>query len=168
MNEAMIEQVVKEVIKNMAGSSPKVSSPSYSGNTVSQGDYPLGEKRPELIKTPSGKLLNDISLDDVIKDRVKADDLRITPETLEMQAQVADSVGRTPLARNLRRAAELTRIPDNRVLEIYNALRPFRSTKADLIAIANELDHQYSAPITANFVREAADVYEKRDRLKKD
>ncbi len=92
--------------------------------------------------------------------------MRITPETLRLQAQIADGVGRNQFAGNLRRAAELTAIPDNRVLEIYNALRPYRSTKPELLAIADELEQQYNAKINADFVREAAGVYERRNRLR--
>jgi len=66
----------------------------------------------------------------------------------------------------MRRAAELTRVGDERILEIYNALRPYRSTKADLLAIAEELENKYGAKICAAFVREACDVYERRGRLK--
>lgn len=170
MNDAMLEQIVKEVVKNLgAQNGGSTSSASYSsGGKVTNRDYPLGAKRKDLVKTPSGKTLDDITLDSIMKERIKADDLRITPETLELQAQVADSVGRTPFARNLRRAAELTRIPDNRILEIYNALRPFRSTKAELLAIRDELLNKYQAKITASLVKEACEVYEKRDRLKRD
>ncbi len=168
MNEVMIEQIVKEVLKTMTTSGDSCSAAPVSASGLSCKDYPLGEKRPELIKTPSGKSLDSIKLDDLIKGNVKSDELRITPETLQMQAQVAGSIGRTSLARNLERAAELTRVPDERVLEIYNALRPYRSTKAELLAIADELANKYSATILSGFVREAADVYEKRDRLKKD
>ncbi|MGB4868447.1 MAG: diol dehydratase small subunit, partial [Candidatus Promineifilaceae bacterium] len=63
---------------------------------------------------------------------------------------------------------ELTNVPDERVLGMYNALRPNRSSKADLLAIADELESQYGAKVCANFVREAAGVYEARDVLKKD
>jgi propanediol dehydratase small subunit len=66
---------------------------------------------------------------------------------------------------NMRRAAELTRVADERILEIYNALRPYRSTKAELLAIADELENKYGAKINAAFVREATDVYERRGRL---
>ena len=75
------------------------------------------------------------------------------------------SAGRPPLAGNLRRAAEMTRIPDARVLEIYNALRPYRSSKQQLLDIAEELDSQYQATICAAHVREAAEVYERHGRL---
>jgi propanediol dehydratase small subunit len=57
-------------------------------------------------------------------------------------------------------------VSDERILQIYNALRPYRSTKAELLAIADELEHQYGAKINAEFVREAAAVYEARGRLK--
>ena len=68
---------------------------------------------------------------------------------------------------NLRRAAELIAVPDDRLLEIYNALRPYRSSKQELIDIANELDQKYGAKTAAALVREAADVYDQRGRLKK-
>ncbi len=42
--------------------------------------------------------------------------------------------------RNFCRAAELIAIPDERILAIYNALRPFR-LQAELLAIADELEH---------------------------
>ncbi len=48
---------------------------------------------------------------------------------------------RHAVARNFRRAAELIAIPDERILAIYNALRPFRSSQAELLAIADELEH---------------------------
>jgi propanediol dehydratase small subunit len=68
----------------------------------------------------------------------------------------------------MRRAGELTQVPDKRVLEIYNALRPNRSTKAQLLAIADELENQYGAKVCANHVREAASVYEARGVLRKE
>jgi propanediol dehydratase small subunit len=70
------------------------------------------------------------------------------------------------LAANLRRAAEMTRIPDERVLEIYNALRPYRSTKQELLDIAGELESKYQARVCGALVREAAEAYEKRGRLR--
>ena len=54
------------------------------------------------------------------------------------------------------------------MLEIYNALRPYRSSKQELLDIANELENQYGAVICAGFVREAAENYERRKKLKGD
>ena len=64
----------------------------------------------------------------------------------------------------MRRASELTAVPDERILEIYNALRPGASTKGQLLEIADELEG-YDAPSSAALVREAADVYERRNCL---
>jgi propanediol dehydratase small subunit len=165
---AMIEEIVREVLKSMAaGSRPTLSSsPGKAAKLCPERDYPLAAKRPDLLKTPTGKSLADINLEKVLNGEVKPEDLRITPETLRLQAEIADGVGRTQFANNLRRAAELTAIPDNRVLEIYNALRPYRSTKQELLAIANELEVKYNAKINAALVKEAADVYERRNRLR--
>lgn len=63
---------------------------------------------------------------------------------------------------NFERAAELTAVPDDRILEIYNALRPYRSTKEELMAIADDLENRYQAKICAAFVREAATLYVER------
>ena len=132
-----------------------------------QHDYPLAQKRPDLAQSASGMKLEDITLEKVVAGQITFDDVRIRPETLEYQAQIAESVGRVRLAANLRRAAEMTRIPDGRLLEMYNALRPYRSTKEELLQMAAELETQYQAKVCGALVREAAEVYEKRGRLKK-
>lgn len=167
--DVMIEEIVREVLKNMyqAPQSGAMGAPA-AGKTglCPDKDYPLAEKHPELVKTAGGKSLNDITFAKLLDGQVTAEDLRISPATLQMQAEIAEGVGRTQFAANLRRAAELTAIPDNRILEIYNALRPKRSTKVELLAIADEMEHQYKAIINANLVREAADVYERRNQLR--
>lgn len=165
----MIEDIVREVLKSMAGA-PQAAAPAAPKGTglCPERDYPLASKRPELLKTPTGKTLADITLDKIMGGEVKSEDVRITPETLKMQAEIADGVGRYQFANNLRRAAELVAIPDARVLEIYNAMRPYRSTKQELFAIADELEVKYNAKINAAFVREAAEVYERRNRLRAD
>jgi propanediol dehydratase small subunit len=104
-------------------------------------------------------------LEAVVAGEVQATDLRITPDTLRLQAQVSEKDGRKQLGANLRRAAEMTAISDERVLQIYNSLRPNASSKAELEAIAEELESQYSATLLAELVREAAEVYERRDIL---
>jgi propanediol dehydratase small subunit len=121
-------------------------------------DYPLGSSRPDLVRTPGGLALDELSLD--AAELVPAE-LRATPETLRMQAEVARAAGRTQLADNLVRAAELAPLPDATILEIYTALRPGRSSAEDLAAWAEKLDG-WGAPATAAFVREAAVVYEER------
>lgn len=163
----MIAAIVKEVLAELNGGNGSVSAPKANGSKLCyKVDYPLAEKRPELVRTATGKSLADITLDAVVSGAVKAEEIRITPTTLEYQAQIAESISRPQLANNMRRAGELTNVPDARMLEIYNALRPNRSTKAELQAIADELENQYGAKVCANFIREAAGVYEARDVLK--
>jgi propanediol dehydratase small subunit len=144
-------------------------APATPGNDGldAQKDYPLATQRPDLVQSASGLSLTDITLEKVVSGEITFDDVKIRPETLEYQAQIAESAGRPHLAANLRRAAEMTRIPDERVLEIYNSLRPYRCTKKELLDIATELESEYGATICAGHVREAAEVYEKRDRLKR-
>ncbi|MCT4618056.1 MAG: diol dehydratase small subunit [Marinisporobacter sp.] len=165
MDAKLIEQIVREVMASM-GETPKQPKVNQNSLKVSKNDYPLGTKRPELVESPTGKGLEDITIEKTINGEISADDVRISAEILEYQAQVAQSVGRDAFARNLRRAAELTKIPDDRILEIYNALRPYRSTREEMIEIADELEHKYGAKINADFVREATDVYQERKRLK--
>ncbi len=129
-------------------------------------DYPLSTKRPDLVRSATGKGLDDLTLEKAVAGEISFADFKTRPETLECQAQIAESAGRPHIAGNLRRAAEMTRIPDQRVLEMYNALRPYRSTKQELLDLATELESQYQAPVCAALVREAAETYEKNERIK--
>jgi propanediol dehydratase small subunit len=123
-------------------------------------DYPLGTSRPDLVRTPGGIPLDELALHD---ERVVPAELRATPETLRLQADVARAAGRAQLADNLLRAAELAPLSDETVLAVYTALRPRRSTAAELEALAAQLESQ--APENAAFVREAAQVYAERGLL---
>ena len=165
--EQLIRQIVAEVMKTMGATGAHSTPAAAPANGVTATDYPLGSHMPQNIKSPSGKRLSDMKLEQVLSGELGADDMRISPQTLEMQAQVAESVGRSAFARNLRRAAELIAVPDERLLDIYNALRPYRSTKAELLDIATELQDCYGCKINAEFIRNAPDVYEQRGRLKK-
>lgn len=173
VSEKAIEEIIRDVLKSLGYSEEGRSLEGKAGvkadvspRLTADKDYPLATRRPELVKAPGGRPLKDITLDRVLSGEIKAEELRITPETLKMQAEIAESVGRVQFARNLRRAAELTSVPDERILEIYNALRPYRSTRAELLAIADELENKYRATVNAAFVREAAEVYSRRNRLK--
>jgi propanediol dehydratase small subunit len=127
-------------------------------------DYPLGVRRPELVRTPTGTPLVEVTLEAARAGRLSGAELRATPDTLRLQADVARAAGRTQLAENLERAAELAALPDGELLEIYTALRPRRSTANELESWAARLDGEL-APLTAAFVREAAAVYAKRNLL---
>ena len=128
-------------------------------------DYPLGAKRPDLVETPSGLGLDEVTLDAAREGTLVASDIRATPATLRRQAAVARATGRRQLASNLERAAELAGVPDDSLLEIYTALRPGRSTAAEIAEWARRLDG-WEAPQTAAFVREAAAAYADRGLLR--
>ncbi len=128
-------------------------------------DYPLGRNRPELVTTPGGHALDEVTFEAVRDGRVGPEELRATPETLRRQAAVARAAGRNRLADNLDRAAELASVPAETILEIYTALRPHRSSPDQLEAWAARLAAEWGAPLCAAFVREAADVYARRGLL---
>jgi propanediol dehydratase small subunit len=127
-------------------------------------DYPLGSRRPDLVETPSGLPLDEVTLEAARDGTLVGADVRATPATLRRQAAVARAAGRTQLADNLERAAELAAVPDDQLLEIYTALRPGRSTASELEAWAGRLDG-WGAEQTAAFVREAAAAYLERGLL---
>ena len=165
--ELMMKLIVEKVMEAMKAEGKPAPSVS-AGGRMTAANYPLSEKSADKLKSPTGKKFTDMTKAGLLAGNVTSDDMRISPETLEMQAQVAESVGRGAFANNMRRAAELIAVGDDRLLEIYNALRPYRSTKAELLAIAEELETKYNAKISGGLVREAAAVYEARGRLKKD
>ncbi len=99
-----------------------------------------------------------------MRDELVTDDVRIHPDALEHQAQVAERHANPQLAANFRRAAELAAVPEEQVLAMYEALRPHRSSAQDLEALARQLD-AYPAPRCAALVREAAEVYARRGLL---
>ena len=129
-------------------------------------DYPLGTRRPDLVRTPSGLRLEELTLDAVRAGTLGPEELRATPETLRRQSAVALAAGRTQLADNLARAAELATVSSETILEIYTALRPHRSTAAELEAWAERLEGELDAPLSAAFVREALAAYAERDLLR--
>ena len=165
--ELMMKLIVEKVMEAMKAEGKPAPSVS-AGGRMTAANYPLSEKSADKLQSPTGKKFTDMTKAGLLAGNVTSDDMRISPETLEMQAQVAESVGRGAFANNMRRAAELIAVGDDRLLEIYNALRPYRLTKAELLAIAEELETKYNAKISGGLVREAAAVYEARGRLKKD
>ena len=128
--------------------------------------YPLGEYEKERITSNTGKKLTDITLDEVMKDHVSSDDIKISKEMLKAQGQVAKEAGNDPMEKNFERAAELVDVPDDVILKMYDKLRPNRSTKLELVMMAQELLEKYNARNCAKLVMEAAEVYEKRGILR--
>jgi propanediol dehydratase small subunit len=117
--------------------------------------YPLYREARKRITLPSGRPIEEFSLEHLLAGRLGAGDLGIHEETLRQQARIAEEAGFAPLGRNLERAAELTRLPDAKILEIYEALRR-GDRRATLEALAREIEQAYGASLTAAFLREAA------------
>lgn len=163
---AQVEELVRKILEEM--NSKPSSTPTSTTSTATVADYPISKKHPEWIKLGNGKGFEEITLQNILDDKVTAQDMRITPEILRKQGEIAQAAGRSFVKNNFDRAAELTKVPDARLLEMYNALRPYRSTKQELLDIATELETQYNATISAGFFREAAEHYTRRKKLKGD
>lgn len=131
-------------------------------------DYPLYVNKPEEIRTLTGKSLDEITIEAILKGDLTEDDVRLAPQTLELQAQVAEASGRWFVANNFRRAAELCLVPDDKVMAIYDALRPNRCTFEEMEAMASDLEENYNAKLNAALIREAAEAYRQRGFLNKD
>jgi propanediol dehydratase small subunit len=116
----------------------------------------------------SGRKLNELRIEDVLQGELSAEDFRISAETLCSQAQSALDAGYSQLAENLLRAAEMTNISNEEVLKIYDKLRPGRATYPEMKTIADRLESDLNAPLTASFIREAAEVYLKRGIVRVD
>ena len=127
-------------------------------------DYPLGTRRPDLVTTPGGVPLADVTLDAIRAGTLGGDEILATSETLRLQREVALAAGRTQLADSFERAAELAAVPDELLLEVYTTLRPRRATAVELEGCAARLE-TYGAAQTAAFVREAAVAYAERKLL---
>ena len=113
----------------------------------------------------SGIDADEISVEAIQRGDITLDDVRIHPDSLKYQAQVAESAGNPQLAENFLRAAELTGLADEEVLALYEALRPNRSSAQQLLEIAVNLKSK-GAHKNAELFSQAADVYARRGLLK--
>ena len=130
--------------------------------------YPLMESAEDSLTASSGRTLSSITLDAAAAGEIDATDLQVSAATLAAQAELAHQAGYRELAQNLQRAAELTAVPNQELLRMYELMRPGRSTYSQLTEMADRLENEFSAPITAAFVREAAEVYRSRNLLRRD
>ena len=135
---------------------------------LSIADYPLAEKRRDIVRGKRGRGLDEITLEALLEERITLEDLRITEAALRQQAEIARAAGRGTLAANFERGAELVDVPQDTIMRIYELLRPGRAqSQEELIAAARELRDQYGAKSMAAFLEEAAEVYERRGLFKK-
>lgn len=131
-------------------------------------DYPAMEQAADAIQTSSGRRLAEISMENIESGDLAAEDMRIDAQTLLAQAKIARQAGLSQLATNFARAAELTAVPNSTLLEMYEMLRPGRSSFDELTTLATILEEQFSASENARLVREAADVYLARGLLRRE
>jgi propanediol dehydratase small subunit len=113
------------------------------------------------VRAASGRVLADLSVEAVLAGELTPQDIRIHADTLRRQARVALEHGNPQLAENLLRAAELTLVSDAELMRVYEALRPGRSTRDELAAIAERLE-EAGARRCSVLVREALEVYTRR------
>jgi len=124
--------------------------------------YPLGENERNRVLSRTGRALSELTLENIRAGKIDANDFSVHPDTLRAQAEIAEEAGFPQLGANLRRAAELANVPQEKVLAVYEALRPYRLTYEQLLALADELESTYDATENARFIREAAEAYKAR------
>ena len=131
--------------------------------TRTRADYPLAETQPGAVTGKRGKALPEITLDAVLAGEVTMEDLRITPQALRDQADVARDAGRPTLALNFERGAELVDVPQDFIMQVYELLRPGRArSKEQLLEAAATMRDTCKAERIARFIEEAAETYEAR------
>ena len=128
--------------------------------------YPVADHAVDRLHAKSGRLLGTITDEAAAAGELVLDDLQISAETLQTQAALARRAGYPQLAANLMRAAELTAVPNDEVLQMYETLRPRRASYAELQELADRLEQVHNARENAALVREAAEVYQARNLLR--
>ena len=109
--------------------------------------------------------MSEITVANAVDGKLGLGDLRMDPTALAHQAAVAEAGGNPQLAENFLRAAELTMIDDEQVMALYEALRPYRSTAADLEVLRTSL-LESGASRCAALVEQAAAAYARRGLLR--
>ena len=130
-------------------------------------EYPLRENAADQLRTFSGKAFDEITAEAVAAGELTGEDLRTHGDTLRQQAAIARDGGFPQLAANLLRAAELTEVPNDELLKIYELLRPERAAYDDLLKLAEHLERTYGAKENGAMLREAAQVYRERNLLRR-
>lgn len=73
-----IDDLVAKIVQQIGGTeaadqttaTPTSTATQTQHAALSKQDYPLYSKHPELVHSPSGKALNDITLDNVLNDEI--------------------------------------------------------------------------------------------------
>jgi len=107
--DEIADELTKKVLRDMKGGGTSAQKGSYT--------YPLAKNHPDLLKSKTGKSFSEITFDNLIQGKVTHEDFKTNRETLLMQAEIAEKAGKKQFAGNMRRAAELTAVPDDEVLK---------------------------------------------------
>ncbi len=129
--------------------------------------YPLREHHSDSLRTHSDIPLGDVTAEAIDQGELTGDDLRTHGDNLRLQADIARAGGYPQLAKNLQRAAELTNVPNDELLRVYDMLRPERASYDELLRLAAYLAETYCAHANAAFIKEAAEVYRERNMLRR-
>ena len=130
--------------------------------------YPASEKQADRITTPGGHKLSALTLENVLAGKITPSDIGISSEALQLQGEVARAVGRSCLAENFDRGAELAEVPQEEIFETYELLRPGRARgKQELLDLAQRYREIHKAPNIARLIEEAAEVYGLRGLFQK-
>jgi propanediol dehydratase small subunit len=128
---------------------------------VAELSYPLAESGRDAVGSAGGRTVSELTLAAVLAGDVGPEDVRVSPDTLRLQAGFAERGGNPQLAENLRRGAELASFSDEELLRFYEMLRPGRSSAAELDSLAGTLEER-GAGLSAALVREARVAYVRR------
>ena len=132
-----------------------------------EAKYPLRDNATDKLRSFSERALSEITAEAIAKGELSGDDLRTHADALRQQARIARDAGYPQLAGNLSRAAELTSVPNDELLKIYELLRPDRARHEELTRLADYLELTYGASENAAFIREAAETYRERNLLRR-
>jgi propanediol dehydratase small subunit len=130
--------------------------------------YPLRVHHADTVRSAGNHTLDEIQIDNINREVLSPKDLNIHADTLLAQANISRQAGFTRLSENLTRAAELTQLSNQELLQLYDRLRPGRSSYAELIGLANLLEEKYHAVFCAQLFREAAEIYKVRKLFRKE
>jgi propanediol dehydratase small subunit len=108
---------------------------------------------------------DEFTVEAAVDGKLQLSDLRMDPATLAHQAVIAEEGGNPQLAENFLRAAELATIDDEEVMNLYESLRPHRSSAEQLEALRVSLQTR-GALRCAELVGQAAVVYARRGLLR--
>lgn len=94
------------------------------------------------------------------------EDIKETGYPLRIHSAITSVNGDSEVSENLLRAAEFVTIPSDVILKMQRMMRPNGATLDELTALADELESNYFARLTAKMVRDVLSAYRISGMLK--